>query len=421
MTAMTSVQKKGGFLSSNQATIYGCYLGYIVQGVINNVNPILFVTYQQKLGVSLELISLLIILNFGTQIVVDTLAAKYVDRIGHRLCMVMAHVFAVLGLVSIATLPFILPSALLGLSIATVLNGIGGGLLEVLVSPIVEAIPGEEKEQAMSILHSFYCWGCVGFIAISTILLRMLGSEHWYFLPLIWAVLPAINAFVFAKVPILRLVEEGEEIPLRKLFGMKVFWLLVILMLCAGASEMGMSQWASYFAELGLGVDKTMGDLLGPCFFCILMGLARTYYGKAGATMDLHRFIKGSCLLCVISYLLAVFAPHPLLGLLGCGLCGLSIAILWPGTFSIAARTCKAGGTALFALLAMAGDVGCASGPQVVSLVSGLTPKYGLKAGLLAAIVFPIVLTITLKVLEHETDAQKVPEHETDIRKQTER
>lgn len=414
------MQKKGGFLSTNQATIYGCYLGYIVQGIINNVNPILFVTYQQRLGVSLELISLLIILNFGTQMVVDTVAAKYVDRIGHRLCMVLAHVFSVLGLVSITILPLVLPGAVVGLGIATVLNGIGGGLLEVLVSPIVEAVPGEEKEQAMSLLHSFYCWGCVGFIAISTLLLRVLGSERWYFLPLIWAVLPAINTFVFMKVPILRMVEEGQELPVRKLFCMKIFWLLVILMLCAGASEMGMSQWSSYFAELGLGVDKTLGDLLGPCFFCILMGLARTYYGKAGSNMDLHKFIKGSCLLCVISYLLAVFAPHPLLGLLGCGLCGLSIAILWPGTFSIAARTCKAGGTALFALLALAGDVGCAAGPQVVSLVSGFAPEYGLKAGLLAAIVFPIVLMITLTVLERETDAQKVLEQEADMRKVSE-
>lgn len=402
MTITANLQKKGGFLSTNQATIYGCYLGYIVQGVINNVNPILFVTYQQRLGVSLELISLLIVLNFGTQILVDMLAAKYVDRIGHRLSMVLAHIFAVAGLVSITVLPFVLPNPVLGLGVATILNGIGGGLLEVLVSPIVEAVPGEEKEKAMSLLHSFYCWGCVGFIAISTLLLRFLGSERWYFLPLIWAVLPAINVFVFTKVPILRLVEKGEEMPLRRLFRMKVFWLLVILMLCAGASEMGMSQWASYFAELGLGVDKTMGDLLGPCFFCILMGLARTYYGKAGGNMNLHCFIKASCGLCVISYLLAVFAPHPLLGLLGCGLCGLSIAILWPGTFSIAARSCKAGGTALFAFLALAGDVGCASGPQVVSLVSGLLPQYGLKAGLLAAIVFPVVLLVALGLLERQ-------------------
>ncbi len=391
-----------GFLETNQATIYACYLGYIVQGIINNINPILFVTYQKRLGISLEMISLLIIMNFGFQILVDLVAAKYVDRIGHRLYMVMAHVCTVLGLFAIGLLPAVLPNPVPALIIGTVLNGMGGGLLEVLVSPIVEAVPGDEKEKAMSLLHSFYCWGCVGFIALSTLLLRMLGSENWFYLPLIWAVLPFINIVAFSKVPILRLVEEDEQLPVRKLFGMKMFWLLVILMLCAGASEMGMSQWASYFAEIGLKVDKTAGDLLGPCFFCILMGIVRTYYGRSEGTMNLHKFIKGSCLLCIVSYLIAVFAPHPVLGLFGCGLCGLSIAILWPGTFSIAARSCKAGGTVLFALLALAGDIGCATGPQLVSMVSGLAPEYGLKAGLLAAIVFPLVLLVTLGVLEKE-------------------
>lgn len=392
--------KKKGFLSTNKATIYGCYLGYVVQGMINNINPLLFVTYQNRLHVSVEAISVLIILNFGLQMVVDTVAIKVVDKVSHRLCMVLAHVFTVLGLVSISVLPFMLPVPVVGLAIATVLNGIGGGLLEVLVSPIVEAVPGKEKEKAMSLLHSFYCWGCVGFIAVSTLLLKILGAEKWFLLPLIWTVLPLINVFVFMKVPILRLVEEGQEMPVRKLFSLKVFWLLLALMLCAGASEMGMSQWASYFAEIGLKVDKAMGDLLGPCFFCILMGLMRTFFGRSEGKIKLHALIKFSCALCVISYLLAVFAPHPLLGLMGCGLCGLSIAIFWPGTFSIAAKTCKAGGTAMFAILALAGDVGCAAGPQLVTIVSRFFPAYGLKAGLLAAVIFPVTLFAALTLLE---------------------
>lgn len=392
--------KKKGFLSTNKATIYGCYLGYVVQGMINNINPLLFVTYQNRLHVSVEAISVLIILNFGLQMVVDTVAIKVVDKVSHRLCMVLAHVFTVLGLVSISVLPFMLPVPVVGLAIATVLNGIGGGLLEVLVSPIVEAVPGKEKEKAMSLLHSFYCWGCVGFIAVSTLLLKILGAEKWFLLPLIWTVLPLINVFVFMKVPILRLVEEGQEMPVRKLFSLNVFWLLLALMLCAGASEMGMSQWASYFAEIGLKVDKAMGDLLGPCFFCILMGLMRTFFGRSEGKIKLHALIKFSCALCVISYLLAVFAPHPLLGLMGCGLCGLSIAIFWPGTFSIAAKTCKAGGTAMFAILALAGDVGCAAGPQLVTIVSRFFPAYGLKAGLLAAVIFPVTLFAALTLLE---------------------
>lgn len=393
-------EKGKGFLHTNQATIYGCYLGYVVQGIINNINPLLFVTYQNKLNVSIQAISVLIILNFGLQMAVDIIGAKYIDRIGHRLCMILAHVFTVLGLVSISVLPAILPSPFLGLCIATVLNGIGGGLLEVLVSPIVEAVPGKEKEKAMSLLHSFYCWGCVGFISVSTLLLRAFGTSHWYLLPLIWTILPVINIVVFANVPILKLVEEGEQLPVKKLVRLRAFPFLILLMLCAGASEMGMSQWASYFAEMGLKVDKTMGDLLGPCFFCILMGIVRTYFGRSEGKMNLHRFIKVSCILCIISYLIAVFAPHPILGLMGCGLCGLSIAIFWPGTFSIAAMTCKAGGTAMFALLALAGDVGCAAGPQLVSIISKILPQYGLKAGLLCAIVFPITLFIALFCLE---------------------
>lgn len=393
-------EKSKGFLHTNRATIYGCYLGYVVQGIINNMNPLLFVTYQNKLNVSIQAISVLIILNFGLQMAVDIFGAKYIDRIGHRLCMILAHVFTVLGLVSISVLPAILPSPFLGLCIATVLNGIGGGLLEVLVSPIVEAVPGKEKEKAMSLLHSFYCWGCVGFISVSTLLLRVFGTRHWYLLPLIWTILPVINIVVFANVPILKLVEEGEQLPVHKLVKLRAFPFLILIMLCAGASEMGMSQWASYFAEMGLKVDKTMGDLLGPCFFCILMGIVRTCFGKSEGRMNLHRFIKLSCILCIVSYLIAVFAPHPVLGLMGCGLCGLSIAIFWPGTFSIAAKTCKAGGTAMFALLALAGDVGCASGPQLVSIVSKIFPQYGLKAGLLCAIIFPITLFISLFCLE---------------------
>ncbi len=404
---MTKENRKG-FLSTNQATIYGCYLGYVVQGIINNINPLLFVTYQKRLNVSIEAISVLIILNFGLQMAVDIVGAKYIDKIGHRLCMVMAHVFTVLGLAGISILPVVLPSPFVGLCIATVLNGIGGGLLEVLVSPIVEAVPGEEKEKAMSLLHSFYCWGCVAFISVSTLLLRVLGTDNWYFLPLIWMILPLINIVVFAKVPILRLVEEGHQISIRKLFGLRAFPLLIVLMLCAGASEMGMSQWSSYFAEMGLRVDKTMGDLLGPCFFCILMGIVRTYFGRSEGKLNLYRFIKVSCFLCIASYLIAVFAPHPVLGLMGCGLCGLSIAIFWPGTFSIASKTCKAGGTAMFALLALAGDVGCAAGPQLVSLVSKLLPGYGLKAGLLCAIVFPMTLLIALVCLEKINKKKKV-------------
>ncbi len=385
-------------------TIYACYLAYTVQGIINNISPILFAIYQTQLHITLDKISLLIAINFGVQILVDFLAAQYADRMGYRRAVLLAHGLSAAGLISLCVLPRLLPEPITGLVIATCLNGVGSGLIEVLVSPIVEAAPGEEKEKAMSLLHSFYCWGCVGFILISTLLLRLIGTERWFFLPLIWAVIPFFNFFLFIGAPIRQLTEQGSALSRRKLFTMKGFWPLVLLMLCSGATEMGMSQWASYFAEMGLHVNKTVGDILGPCSFCFLMGLSRLFFGKSQRNLPLAAFMRGSCLLSVASYLLAVFAPHPLLGLLGCSLCGLSVGILWPGTFSLAAKTCRAGGTAMFAFLALAGDLGCISGPQAVSIVSQLFPGYGLRAGLLAAVFFPALMLILLCRIRPSTD-----------------
>ena len=397
-----------------QITLYACYIAYITQGVVNLINPIMFAVYQRRLGLSLGMISALIVFNFGMQIVVDYASSLFVDKIGYRASMIIAHVSAVAGLLVIGVVPTIMysagMSAVPGLVLGTLLNAVGGGLQEVLVSPIVEAAPGEEKEKAMSLLHSFYCWGCVGFTAITTLLLRVIGEPHWYYIPIIWAVIPALNILLFFFVPIGSTIEEGEEgMKAGELVKSGTFWVLVVIMLCSGASELAMSQWASYFAEIGLGVNKTLGDLLGACFFAVLMGCARLFYGKKGELIDLKRFMKGSCILCVISYLLAVFAPYPILGLMGCGLCGLSVGILWPGTFSIAAKAMKNGGTAMFAFLALAGDVGCATGPEVVSIVSGIFPEYGLKAGLLAAIIFPIILLIMISGIDtsglHRYDA----------------
>lgn len=378
-------------------TIYACYIGYVVQAIINNLAPLLFLTFQKEFGISLELIGLLISINFGTQILVDFAAAKYVDRIGYRPSIVAAHVCSAAGLIGMGVLPLHMSNPYLGLVIAMVCNAVGGGLIEVLVSPIVEAAPSSQaKEAAMSLLHSFYCWGHVGVVVLSTVGFRMLGMERWYYLPVLWSIVPIVNIFLFSRVPIRALVEEDERIPAGRLLSMGSFWLFFALMLCAGASEQGMSQWASLFAEEGLGQSKTVGDLLGPCFFAALMGCSRMLYGKFGERIALRKFMAASALLCIISYLLAVFMRNPLLALMGCGLCGLSVGIMWPGTFSLAAKGCPQGGTLMFALLALAGDMGCAGGPAVVSLVSGFRPEYGIKAGLLAAIVFPCTMLLLL-------------------------
>lgn len=373
-------------------TIYTCYIGYIVQAIINNLGPLLFLTYEKSLGISIEKIGLLISINFGMQILVDLLAVRYVDKVGYRFSVILAHIAGTIGLLGMGIFPFIFKDPFVGLVLAAIINAIGGGIIEVLISPIVEAAPSGEKEKAMSMLHSFYCFGHVAVVLLSTLGFYLLGMDNWYWLPIIWAIVPFVNIFLFSIVPINTMVSDEEKIPLFKLFSMKLFWIFCLLMICAGASEQAMSQWASFFAEDGLKVSKTVGDLLGPCTFALLMGLSRVFYGKLGAKINLKKFILGSSILCIISYLIAVLSPIPIISLFGCSLCGLSVGIMWPGTFSIAAKECPQGGTAMWALLALAGDVGCASGPGVVSLVSGININAGLKLGLACAIIFPVIM-----------------------------
>lgn len=375
-----------------------CYLGYITQAIVNNLAPLLFVTFQTQFSISLEKIGLLISINFAMQMFVDILAAKYVDKIGYRICTVAAHVCCTAGLVGMGIFPFLFSDAYAGLIVAVLINAIGGGLIEVLISPIVESLPGDEKASAMSLLHSFYCWGHVGVVLISTLYFVTVGISKWYLLTVFWAIIPCFNAFFFSKVPLHTVEAETESMPIRKLFSMKIFWMFLILMICSGASEQAMSQWASLFAESGLKVSKTMGDLLGPCAFAVLMGVSRVIYGKFGAKIKLKKFIIASGFLCIISYLLATLSPYPLLSLVGCGLCGLSVGIMWPGTFSLSCQYCPQGGTALFALLALGGDIGCAVGPGLVGVVSNLAND-SLKSGLLFAMVFPIVMVIVTGML----------------------
>lgn len=374
-------------------TIYASYIGYITQAIVNNLAPLLFLIFRDEFSLPLSKITCIVTLNFGIQLTVDLLAAKFVDKIGYRICVVSAHVFAAVGLVGMAVFPMIFPDAYAGLLVAVVCYAIGGGLIEVLISPIVEACPTDNKASVMSLLHSFYCWGTVAVVALSTLYLFAFGKENWRILAILWALVPLFNMLYFSQVPLATLTEENEGMTIGELLKSKLFWLFFVLMIMAGASEQAMSQWASAFAESGLKVSKTVGDLAGPCFFSILMGSSRAFYAKFGEKIDLLKFIMGSALLCIFSYLLAVFSPYPVFGLLGCGLCGLSVGIFWPGTFSLAAAKMPKGGTAMFALMALAGDVGCGGGPTVVGFVAEHFSD-NLKCGLLTAILFPIVLLI---------------------------
>lgn len=375
-------------------TVMACFVGYIVQAIVNNFVPLLFLTFQKTYGIPLSQITLLVTFNFGIQLLVDLLSVTFVDKIGYRATMVIAHVTAALGLILLTILPEVMPSAFLGIVIAVMVYAIGGGLLEVVVSPVVEACPSDNKEKAMSMLHSFYCWGHVGVVILSTLFFRAAGIENWKIMACFWALIPIVNAVVFTRVPIASLIAEGETgMKLRELFKQRIFWVLLIMMICAGASEQGVSQWASAFAEKGLGISKTAGDLAGPMMFAILMGLSRAFYGKYGDRIDLDRFMIASCGLCIVSYLGVSLLPVPGLSLVFCALCGLSVGIMWPGTFSKASSALPRGGTAMFALLALGGDVGCGGGPTVVGFVSGALGD-NLKLGILVGVAFPILLLI---------------------------
>ncbi len=387
-------------------TIYACYIGYITQAIVNNFAPLLFLTFQSTFKLSLSMVGLLVTINFGTQLITDLIAAKVVDKIGYRCSMIVGHICAALGLVGIGVFPGLFENPYVGLCLAVILYAIGGGVNEVLVSPIVEACPTDDKVAAMSLLHSFYCWGSVLVVLLSTVLFKTVGIDNWRMISCLWALVPLFNVFYFSFVPINTLVEEDERMSIKQLMSSKIFWVLALLMVCSGASELAMSQWASAFAESGLKVSKTIGDLAGPCLFAVLMGSSRVLHSKLADKISLYRYLGASAVLCIISYLMATFSPWPVLSLFGCGLCGVSVAAMWPGTFSLASEKCPKGGTAMFAFLALAGDLGCSSGPTMVGYVSA---AFGddLKKGLCLAVVFPVILIVGLILCKRVTRTEK--------------
>ena len=385
-----------------QKTMYACFIGYIVQAVVNNFVPLLFVVFQDSYHIPLSQITALITINFLIQLGVDLLSAGVVDKLGYRTCVLLAHGCAAVGLVLLAFLPDLLPNPFAGILIAVGIYAVGGGLIEVLISPILEACPTKNKEKAMSLLHSFYCWGHVGVVLISTVFFRLAGVGNWRILTVLWALIPVGNLVLFAGAPIYSLHEEGETgLTLRELFTKKIFWILMLMMMCAGASEQAVSQWASIFAEKGLGVSKTVGDLAGPMAFAALMGTSRLIYGKYGDRLNLNRFMTLSCFLCIAAYGCISLIPNAAVGLAGCAVCGFSVGILWPGTFSKASAAVKGGGTAMFALLALAGDLGCSGGPTLAGAVSSRCGD-NLRMGILAAVIFPVLLLAGMLLLSRQ-------------------
>lgn len=383
--------------TNHNATIFASCIGYITQAVVNNFAPLLFLTFHKTLGISMDKIALLITVNFGTQLLLDLLSSKFVDRIGYRFSVVSAHIMAALGMILMAFLPARFGFA--GLAVSTVIYAVGGGLIEVVISPIVEACPTKHKSAVMSILHSFYCWGQVFTVLCSTAFFAVFGMKLWPVLSVIWAAIPLFNAFLFMLVPIYTLNADGEGSNHKKLFTTGLFWIFLLIMVCSGASELAMSQWASAFAESALGVSKSIGDLAGMCMFAVMMGVSRVLYARLSKRVSIIKFMSLSAALCVASYLLASLSPNAVISLLGCALCGFSVGVMWPGTYSLAAEKIPSGGMSMFALLALAGDLGCSSGPGLVGFVSGVFDD-NLKVGLSAAVVFPSLLLVGLFLLK---------------------
>ncbi len=379
-------------------TLIACYMGFITQAICANFAPLLYVTFYKTYGISLSRLALISTVYFFTQLITDYLCAKVVDRLGYRPCILASCVTSGLGMMGLAVVPGMMPDPFAGILICVVLYAIGAGLIEVLVSPIVEACPFDNKDMVMSTLHSFYCWGSAAVILGSTAFFALFGLNHWKILAVVWALVPLLNIFNFAVCPIETLTEDGKGMTIRELLGSRLFWLLLVLMVCAGASEIAMAQWASAFAESALGVSKTLGDIAGPTGFAIAMALSRTLYGKFGEKVDLTAFMAGSGILCLFCYLLAGLSRNPMAGLIGCALCGFSVGIMWPGSISISSQIMPRGGTAMFAMLALGGDLGGTLGP---SIVGNISQQFGndLHIGVLSAIGFPVVLVICVLIV----------------------
>ena len=387
-------------------TLRACYLAFITQAITANLAPLLFLRFHTEFGIPLGKIAVIPIAFFITQLIVDIICATLVNRIGYRIAVVCSEAFAGIGLVGLSTLPFILPDAFTGILISAVIYAVGSGLIEVLASPIVEACPFENKASVMSILHSFYCWGCVGVIALSSLFFAVFGIEHWRWLPLIWAIIPFYNIYNFAVCPILSLTDDGREMGIGKLLKTPLFFLGIVLMVCAGSSEIAMAQWFSAFAESAVGLPKAAGDLVGPCLFAVAMGICRIIYGKFGDKLELTGFMLGSGALCLMCYFAASLSGSPIICLIGCITCGFSVGIMWPGTISIMSKALPKGGTAMFALLAMAGDLGGAIGPGIVGFFAQINND-DLKKGMLTGAVFPLVLIISVAAIMIKTRKER--------------
>lgn len=380
--------------SKYKSTIYACFIGYIVQSIVCNFAPLLFVGWSGEFGISMAELTSIVTVTFFTQIAVDLIAAKYAEKIGYKKCLVLAHFCSGAGFILLGTLPYIFENAYISILISVIIYSVGSGLLEVLVSPVVESCPSENKAATMSLLHSFFCWGTVLVIALSTVFFVIFSRENWRFLSFVWAAVALLNGLNFIFVPVIEPKEEHSKNQ-KSLFSRKFFFVAALLMICSGAAELSMSQWASTFAETALNVSKTVGDLAGPMAFAVLMGLGRIIFSRLSSRIKIEHYLLASAVLCTVSYLMVGLSKNPYISLAGCGLCGLSVSAMWPGTISLSTMRISGCSTAMFGILALAGDTGCTAGPTLIGILSRLLGG-DLKTGLLFGMIFPLIIIFSL-------------------------
>ena len=393
-----------------QKTINASFVGYIVQAIVNTFVPLLFVTFQKDYNIPIEKITLLITINYVLQLLIDLASTFLVDKVGYRICVVTAHLFAFLGLLSLSFLPELFSDHFIGLVISILLYAVGGGIIEVVVSPIVESCPSDHKEKTMSILHSFYCWGCVIVIVLSALFFFIFGINNWKILAIFWSLIPLVNGIIFLFVPLLNVIEDGKKgLSIKELFKNKTFWFFFVVIICAGASEAAIAQWSSAFVESSLKLKKEIGDLVGPAIFGVMMGSCRFFFGKANKKLDLNKAMMISGIICVISYLTIVLFKNPIISLIGMAFSGIGVALLWPGSYSSASASIKRGGNVMFALLALGGDMGCILGPTIVGFVSS-SFNNDMKIGILVATIFPLILAILMIVKTLKKKKEEIKE-----------
>lgn len=370
-------------------TKISAYVGYFVQAIVNNFLPILFVAFQDIYGIGYEKLGRLIVFNFITQMVTDILSPKIISLLGYRKTAVMCQLIAALGLTLAAVLPNVLPNAYIGIVLAVIVYAFASGLMEVIISPMIEMLPTSNKSGNMSLLHSFYCWGQAITTVGTTLLLSAFGYRGWTYIPLIWAIVPFINAFSFIRVPIVEPQPERKSDSFRVLFSDRRFRVFMLIMLCAGASEIAMAEWASVFAQNALGVSQIAGDLAGPCAFSLFMGLGRLLYAAFSEKISYRSTVIVLGLCCAVCYYIAAFASIPIFALAACALCGFTVSILWPGTISAGAVAFPRGDAVMFSVFAMCGDIGCCIGPWLLGVVA---EHFTLNIGFAVSSFFPLLM-----------------------------